>query len=132
MEFLKNLSIRTKLFLITIIPSLALLYFLERSVAESLDKKASMSQLNEDFEEVERISTLIHELQRERGFTLSFLTSKKEEDRDKIIEQEQVTNAALASVQSIYAQHHKPSIVLALLDSVTLLRQNLLSYPEDI
>lgn len=132
MEFLKNLSIRTKLFLISVIPSLGLIYLLQDSISESLDRKEVTTRVYQECEEVERISGLIHQFQRERGLSLNFLASHLEEDKDKIIEQEDITNESVASVRDIYASHQKQSTIFPLLDSLSILRDDIHSYPEEL
>jgi len=74
MEFLKNLSIRTKLFLLSVIPSLGLIYALSYSISDSLDRKNSTLEVYQDCDDVEKFSALLHAFQEERGFYLSFLT----------------------------------------------------------
>ena len=77
MEFLKKLSIRTKLFLVSVIPSLGLVVLLYNSANNSLKQKEATLEVYRECEEVERLSTLLNELQRERAFYLSYLPDCK-------------------------------------------------------
>lgn len=132
MALLKNLSIRTKLFLISIIPSLGLLYFLETSISQSLHEREATIAVYNECEEVEQLSGLIHELQTERGLTLRYLATNLEEDRAKIEEQEAATDRSMLGVKEIYAQHDKESDLLKVVDSLVIFRQNLPDYPQKL
>ncbi len=72
MNLLRNLSIRNKLILISVLPLLALTYFLQGIIAGELERKRITTQVYHNFQEVDRISDLIHELQKERGLTIAF------------------------------------------------------------
>jgi hypothetical protein len=58
MEFLKSLSIRSKLFLISVIPSLGLIYLLQNAIVQSLERKETIRKVYENCEEVEKLSAL--------------------------------------------------------------------------
>jgi CheY-like chemotaxis protein/HAMP domain-containing protein/putative methionine-R-sulfoxide reductase with GAF domain len=132
MEFLKNLSIRTKLFLISVIPSLGLIFFLYNSVSQALERKDATLQVYRDCEDVDRLSAVLHELQRERAFYLSYFASKSEQDMAKIAEQIPATSQSVAAVKDMYAQHHKISDVLLQLDSLPRFREDTLTYPQKL
>ena len=68
MKLLRDLSIRNKLVLISMIPMLALIYFLQGIIRTELDRKQVTTQVYRNFQEVEKISNLIHELQKERVY----------------------------------------------------------------
>jgi HAMP domain-containing protein/putative methionine-R-sulfoxide reductase with GAF domain len=129
MEFLKNLSIRTKLLLVSVIPSLGLIYFLYNSIFGALEKKEHTIQVYQDCEDVEKLSALLHEFQKERAFYLSYIASDSEADLQRISEQIIVTNKALAEIEVIYRQHNKASNLFIRLDSLDILRRDMETYP---
>jgi hypothetical protein len=132
MKFFKNLSIRTKLFLISIIPSLGLIFLLHDSISESLDKKNTALLVYEECEDVERLSSLIHSFQRERGYYLGYLESQREQDKDKINQQEILTDQAIALLRERYRIRKRDSSILPHLDSLTFFRTEPASYPEKL
>jgi CheY-like chemotaxis protein/HAMP domain-containing protein len=132
MNFLKDLSIRNKLVLISLIPMLALAYFLQGIIRTELERKQTTARVYLDFQEVEKISSLIHELQSERGLTISFLERRSGDDRDKMIAQREITSRQITDVQNIYRSHQKTSQFLFLLDSLPKMRDRIESFPDDL
>lgn len=130
MGFLKNLSIRTKLFLVSVIPSLGLIYLLYNSIFESLKRKEATIDVYQGCEKVERLSALLHEFQQERGAYLTYLASGKEPDREKISEQTLRSDEAVSAVHDIYALHGNNSDIFSALDSVEIYRQEPATYPD--
>ena len=130
MEFLKNLSIRTKLFLISVIPSLGLIFFLYSAISNSVDRKNATLRVYQECEEVDRLSAVLHELQRERAFYISYLSSKSEQDLLRIREQIPATSRAIENLQEIYREHNRSSGLFLVLDSLSGFRNELSSYPD--
>ena len=76
MNILNKLSMKVKLFLIFIIPTLALLYQVTGSVIEKSGVVSDTTNLESSLQIATRVSSLVHELQKERGATAGFLASK--------------------------------------------------------
>ncbi|MDQ7068567.1 MAG: nitrate- and nitrite sensing domain-containing protein [Sulfurimonas sp.] len=76
MFLLNSLSIRVKLFLIFIIPTTALLVFITLSIMTKLSAVNEASMLKDGLELSVKMSSLVHEIQKERGATAGFLGSK--------------------------------------------------------
>ncbi len=132
MKLLRNLSIRNKLILISAIPLLALIYLLQGIVRTELYRKQVTTEVYRTFQEVEKTSDLIHEIQKERGLTVTFLRSQSREDRDKMISQRESTNRAVTDVQNIYRQHDKAMTSISALDSLSAWRSKLATLPEEL
>lgn len=132
MKFFKNLSIRTKLFLISIIPSLGLIFLLHDSISESLDKKNTALLVYEECEDVEKLSSVIHSFQQERGYYLGYLESQREQDKDKINQQEILTDQAVSLLRDRYRLRKRDSSILPHLDSLAFFRTEAASYPEKL
>ncbi|MGC1240804.1 MAG: response regulator [Chryseosolibacter sp.] len=116
--------------MVSIIPSLGLIYFLYNSISDSLEKKRVNLQVYEDCEAVEKLSAMLHELQQERGFYLSFLASQTGQDRDNISDQIRVTDAALANLREHYTAHDRDAGIFSHLDSLEVLRKDIDTYPS--
>jgi CheY-like chemotaxis protein/HAMP domain-containing protein len=132
MGVLKNLSIRSKLFLISVIPSLGLIYLLEISISDSLAKKESTVAVYRDCEQVEKLSDLLNALQVERALYLSYLTTRSDEDYDKIRRHERLTDEAAMVVRNHYDRYKTKSRMLSKIDSLRIFRQTPSSYPDKL
>lgn len=90
--FLNKLSIRAKLFLIFIIPTLALVYQITTSVLAKNDVVNEVQTLQDALELSVKISSLVHETQKERGATAGSLGSKGTKFVDILSQQKNSTN----------------------------------------
>lgn len=84
MKFIQNLSIRNKLLLISLIPLSTLLYFLALAIGSELEKRNNLKRVYEDVLEIEKISDVISNVQEERTYAISYLTSLGKEDRTEL------------------------------------------------
>ncbi len=75
---LQNISIKTKLFIMILLPILGIIYFSCEKVLEKMDQAEQMGQTTELVAAAVKFSTLVHETQKERGTTAVFLGSKGE------------------------------------------------------
>lgn len=132
MNILKNLSIRTKLILISLVPLLGTVYFLQDSVLSQLDRREAAMQVYRESLEVERISNLLHELQKERALTISYLATQKPDDRSKMMDQREATNYAASELKKIYGEHEKKTAIVSGIDTLTLLRNDINLFPDAI
>jgi len=112
------------------IPLLALAYFLQGIITSELERKNTTTQVYLGIQEVEKISDLIHELQKERGVTISFLQSNRDEDRKTMIAQRESTNKGVTALINIYRDHGK-KVSVPLLDSLPDLRDNIRMFPDN-
>ena len=93
MYILNRLSIKVKLFLIFIIPTVALLVQIIISVGEKDSLVNESRVLKQSLELSVNISSLVHETQKERGATAGFLGSKGTKFSSTLQEQKSLTNA---------------------------------------
>ncbi len=132
MSFLKDLSIRNKLLVISTIPLLGLALLLYQSISESLHQKNASQQVYNECERVERLSLLIHELQNERGGYLSFLASNSEQDEGRLSDQAQSTDRALSAVKDIYRTQGISTDIFIHFDSLNAFRLDVRSHAEKL
>ncbi len=71
MKFIRNLSIRNKLLLVSLIPLAALLYFLTTDVIDKITKEQNIQRVHKDVLEIEKVSDVVHCLMEERGHSIS-------------------------------------------------------------
>ena len=102
---LNNLSIKLKLFLIFIIPTLALIYQILATVIEQNEISNEEHILGVSVELATRISALVHETQKERGATAVYITSKGEKFSTKLSSQKQETNTRLQDLKKFMKEN---------------------------
>ncbi len=89
---LKNLTIRTKLLLLLLLPVLGLLYF---SSHELLNNYSILQEIRKTEHLVGlsvRTGALVHELQKERGLSSGFINARGEKFKDELAKQRQATD----------------------------------------
>ena len=135
MFILNNISIRAKLFLIFIIPSLALLTLIVMSVNQKLDTLGKAQVLKSGLELSVNISSLVHEIQKERGLSAGFLSSKgtklvsalerqrKSTDAKRIEMKEKMQSVDLEVLPTEYVSYLKNA--LSVYNSIQSVRTNI-------
>ena len=104
MNFIQNLSIRNKLLLLGITPLLALFYFLAVIIADKVDKKSTIEQVHQDVLRTEALSSVIHQLQQERGYAIAFILSKGQTQRIELFAQREQSDKAISSLRQFSAE----------------------------
>ena len=100
MFLLSNISIRAKLFLIFIIPTIALVFFIAQAVIDKASVLAESKVLKTGLELSVKISSLVHEIQKERGATAGFLGSKGMKFGDILSNQKKSTDEKRAQMKT--------------------------------
>ena len=92
LKFLRTMSIKNKVRFLSFFP---LLFIISLSLYINyglFEKESKMSQLKEVVSLNAKISLLVHELQKERGSSSGFLSSKGEKFKDVLLSQREATN----------------------------------------
>ena len=124
MSMLNQLSIKVKLFLIFIIPTIALLYFILVSVIDKTKVVNSSLQLNISLNITTKISSLVHELQKERGTTAGFISSKGKVFATNLVSQRKLTDKKLKELKQIISMQNLDSLPKEFISNV----ENTLSF----
>lgn len=122
MNLLQDLSIRTKLILLSLIPLLGLLYYLQISVRQELANKKAAGQIIFDVEEIQQISSVVHEFQKERALTLTFLSDNTLVIRDEILRQREASDKAVFDLERILKEQNRTIENFNMLDSLPFIR----------
>ena len=101
MNFLRNLSIRKKLLLVSLIPLVALSYFLTVDIITSIGSKSITQQVYDDVIKAEALSDVIHQIQQERGHSLGYLISTGKEEKTDLFTQREKTDKAIFNLRKI-------------------------------
>ena len=109
MQWFNNLTVRNKLLLLISIPLLALLYFSLTSTVE----KYQISQRMQNLDALAQLSTKLgaaaHELQKERGMTAGFLSSKGVSFASTLPTQQKDSNQAISTLNSAIKEFNADS-----------------------
>jgi methyl-accepting chemotaxis protein len=97
---LKNLKFRDKLILVLVLPILALGVFSTSIVWDRSREASSMESLQELAAISEDLSGLVHELQKERGLTAGFISSRGTRFSTELDQQRRLSDVALGSLES--------------------------------
>ena len=93
-NFLNNFEIKGKLLLLVSFPLVALLYFSANAVYTSYSIGKNVQNATILTNMATKISSLVHETQKERGMTAGFIGSKGKKFADKLPKQRDLTNKA--------------------------------------
>lgn len=125
MRFFKNMSIRNKLIFISLIPVLGLLYYAQDRVRKELYTKKAAEQIKLDVTAVEKLTLVIHELQKERALSVIYVSSGAYRSNETLLNQREFTDKAISSLhQQLTGQNRKISNMW-LLDSLSSLRMKI-------
>ncbi|HWJ27320.1 MAG TPA: nitrate- and nitrite sensing domain-containing protein, partial [Flavisolibacter sp.] len=102
MKLLRTLSIRNKLIIAAIIPVFALLYYTQVTISQELKNEESAQKAISDVTRVEELSKVLHELQKERALTLTYLASGGKEAKDHLQDQRELTDVAISSLEKLF------------------------------
>ncbi|RUM67545.1 MAG: chemotaxis protein [Sulfurospirillum sp.] len=89
---MKNLTIKKKLLLLSLIPLVALIYFTAAQTIHNLHYKHELEQTQNLVELSKKITLLIHETQKERGMSAGFLSSHGTKFGDMLSKQRELTD----------------------------------------
>jgi len=134
-KFLNNITIKSKLILLVIIPMTIMFILLSISVYEVYKEKNEYEKLNGIMKLSSRISQLVHETQIERGMTSAYMGSKgknfttelpkQREATDKKIKEFQVTFNSLAHNTLDNKLQVKVSTILTQIDKLQNIRTDI-------
>ena len=118
----QNLSIRSKLIIASLIPLIALLYYLQINIRQELKNKESAQQVIADVSEIQEMSKVLHEFQKERAITFAFLAGKGLEGREELSDQRESTNKAIFELEKVLKQQDRTIANYSTLDSMPSVR----------
>ncbi|HEY1201875.1 MAG TPA: nitrate- and nitrite sensing domain-containing protein, partial [Niastella sp.] len=114
MKFIRNLSIRNKLLLVSLIPLAALLYFLTTDVIDKITKERNIQRVHKDVLEIEKVSDVIHNLMTERGFSIAYVGSGGQNEKSEMLLQRTETDKSIAAYKQLLFEQKKNSEIPAL------------------
>ena len=146
MNYFKELKIRTKLLVLTIIPMLTIVIYSGFTIKNLLVEKENLSSTHNRVLEMESLSKLIHSLQIERGMSVGVVAKKDNEGKNKLsdirkevdlsIESLKNDNSILSNLSELSSKREQinalsissaevggyfSKVIVALLDSTTII-----------
>ena len=122
MNLLQNVSIKVKLILVSLIPVLGLLYYLQDSIRKELASKEDAQNLILDVSLIEKMGALIHELQKERSLQVIYVIQAKEKNREVILNQREATDKSIVELNNFLQKNSVDIGTLWLIDSLPSFR----------
>ena len=100
MNFLKNMSIKTKVLILAVIPLITTLIYASFFLIMDYKEYREDTYLEKDVILSTKISALVHELQKERGATAGFIGSQGKKFREELSAQRRLTDEKLSQFRS--------------------------------
>src|SRR5438128_716125 len=122
MNFLQNMSLRSKLLIASLIPVITLLYYLQLNVRQELKNKKAAQDIIADVSVIHEISKVTHEFQKERALTLTFLSTNGNQGRDQVASQRYATDEAVSALKKVLKLQERSIKTERFIDSLNLVR----------
>ena len=130
---LGNISLKNKLQILTFIPLVGLLYFITTMILSSYSQMQSMQQLSHLVNVSKNIAKVVHEQEKERGFTAGFISSGGEKFSTKLADQRKIVDNLYGQIESYVTNMDVPQNVKeSLLKEGTSIRQVLINVRKQI
>ncbi len=111
MNYIKNLPIKQKLFLVSIIPVIALILMAFILISNKYEELQSYKKLEILMTLNANISYVVHESQKERGASAGYIESKGEKFSDILSKQKYLTNEKLNFLEDYIKSSNVKSIL---------------------
>lgn len=122
MNFFNTISLRSKLIIAAVIPLIALCYYLVINLNEENRKKNTSLEVIAAVAEIDAVSKVLHEIQKERSLTFAFLSSKGAQEGSQLTEQREATDRSLFSLQQQLKENKGAVVAYAAADSLNSVR----------
>jgi len=101
----KNITIKSKLLGLVIIPLISLVFMSLTIIIDDYNQSQSLKKVEKIVLLSSKISSFVHETQKERGMTAGFLGSKGVKFKDKLPSQRELTNKKLEELKHFISSH---------------------------
>lgn len=141
-KFLEFFSIKLKFFMLLTIPMSALCIFSAISLFELFSQKNNLVLLKNHISKAEKMSGVIHELQKERGMSFGYLTAPSETKKQNIIFQTKAVDKSVLELKNFLAINKMDTKIMDIFAGLPPLRnkiadtsiqkQEIMAYYSDI
>lgn len=116
------MTIKSKILLLSFLPIVTLLYFVQNEVREWIELKNNLQKEYEQVVKSEGLSKIVHELQKERGASAGFLASGGFKGFDRLSEQRLETDRSIKRLESLVSGKSKTPADLTALNDLAMMR----------
>lgn len=122
------MTIRAKITLLSLPPVLLLFFFIQQEIREGLTSRSNLKDIYTKVLQAEKISNVIHELQKERGLSTLYLASKSGETGDRLRTQRRETDKRIEELGT-FLKHSKSDLqILSLFSNLAATRNQIDSF----
>jgi methyl-accepting chemotaxis protein len=100
-----HFTIKKRILIMIALPIIVITLFSINFIIDNYNKKVEFDTISDQVKLSIKISSLVHELQKERGMTAGFIGSKGENFRDKLASQRELTNKKKDALLSYIKEH---------------------------
>ena len=111
MEFLKNISIKNKLLINVILPTLTMVVMAAFAIHTNIKQKNEYATYDTIIKLNTQVSALLHETQKERGATAGFLGSKGKKFSKRLPKQQELTDTKIVALQNFIHNNETNNIL---------------------
>ena len=121
------MTIRSKIWLLSIVPILVFLYFISMEINKAIKTENGLKEVYYGILGAEKFSDIIHELQKERGLSSGFLTSKGKKFGNDLIVQRAETDRRIKELYFLIRETGSGTKVMSLSSELDLRRRQISS-----
>jgi diguanylate cyclase (GGDEF)-like protein len=125
------MSLKVKIILLSVLPFLTLLYFAASEIKETVHERDNLTVVYNRILEAEKISNVVHELQKERGFSAGFLMSGGAIQKKRLILQRVLSDHKIDELNEFLKEIDTPSNVASLYKGLESIRGKVTSLTTD-
>ena len=125
LSFINNLSIRSKLFALTLLPFIGFICFAGYNLIQTYQEKVMLEKMLVLTESAAASSLLVHELQKERGASAGYLSSKGKEFQQAIKKHRQTTDQKNQDLQNFIKSAPLTPQLISLFSKVKITRTDI-------
>ncbi len=107
---MKNITIKTKLIILLLLPLIGLILISAKSIMSDYQNLSTLKKLDVGVELSIKLSQMVHETQKERGMTAGFIGSKGVNFKDKLPLQREATNKKIKEFKNFISTHNTQNI----------------------
>ena len=123
-----RVTLRSKLLLLVLLPFLVLGYFTFDKISNQKSKISDMEAVKAKMSQLEKISELTHELQKERDFAIKFMAYPLMSAENDLRKQLAITDSVEAHYRAFLIENNNDTSDFAILDRFQNVRESLTGY----
>ncbi len=124
-KLIGQLPIRWKMVLVSVVPLVALLFFLIQKTLNDIEERKRIVGVSKEVIMAEKMAEVVHQMQRERGHSIGFGFSKGTEEKSELLAQQETTTDAIAELSRQLSSNHAILFDLSFLEQLPTIRASI-------